>query len=95
MIIPSNYNYKPYAVSKKGIFSVETGNYNLTDGWIQKKQECIIIGETNLHYIELLMEYEIGEWVGNTVIKKKYIIPVGPHKSRLLNWEPTQLELKF
>jgi hypothetical protein len=95
MKIPEHYNYKPYLHPKKGLFSVETGYYNLKDGWIQKSVETVIIGEPNLHYIEQLQEYEFGEWVGNTVIKNKIITPIGIHKSRLIKWLTVQLELEF
>jgi hypothetical protein len=85
------YNYKAYDTPKKGVFNVETGEYKLPIGWLQKEVECIIIGETDLHYVEELLPSSHGEWVGDVVVEHKYILPIGLHKSRLVKWIDSQL----
>lgn len=78
------YNYKPYEQLRKGIFSVETGEYKLPVGWVGMEKEFLIIGETDETYVTQLIEPEKEE---------SDIVPIGLHKSRLIQWKETQLEL--
>lgn len=87
------YDYKPYEHPKNGLFRVETNEYKLPGGWIQKLEAIKIIGETDLHFIYELRESGHGEWIGSEVINYKYILPIGIHKSRLERWIDTQLSL--
>ena len=80
------YNYKPYEVSKVGVFEVETGEYKLPGRWVKREEENIIIGETDDCYVTRLLESGCGEWVGDGVVKREYILPIGLHKTRLIRW---------
>lgn len=77
------YDYKEYPQPKQGIFSLhkKDAKYILPDGWEQSKETLLIIGETKDHYITNLVSYEND------------LLPLGPHKSRLMKWVPTQLNL--
>jgi hypothetical protein len=86
-------NYQPYEYKKKGLFNVCTGVYQLPEGWLQKQVEREIIGETRLFYVERLVDSSHGEWVGNEVIERKYTLPIGIHRSRLVKWIDNQLEI--
>lgn len=87
------YGYTKYDTPRKGIFKVEANEYVLSIGWLQKEEEETIIGETDDSYVYQLKESEHGEWVGNKVIKHRYILPLGIHKSRLARWTSGQLTL--
>lgn len=75
------YNYQSYKHPKNGVFRCETNEYKLPIGWIQEEKEFLIIGETDLHFI-----YELKEFEGK-------LLPIGIHKSRLVKWNATQLML--
>lgn len=92
MTKPILYNFKKYDIPVMGIFRVETGLYG-KDGWIRKEEQNLIIGETENMYVTKLYESGHGEWVGNEIIQHEYILPSGPHKSRLVKWMPTQINL--
>lgn len=88
------YNYKPYTIPRSGFFLVETGEYRLPKGWIQKAVKETIIGETDNDFVTELIESGYGEWVGDKVIQHQYILPIGYHKSRLFKWDD-YLQLKL
>ena len=88
------YNFKKYPKPKKGIFRVLKTDANYLDnGWETQLQEYTIIGEDNTGYVYKLKESTQGEWVGNKVIKKTYILPIGLHKSSFIKWSTYQLTL--
>ncbi len=86
-------NFQSYPYPKKGLFNITTDEYKFPDGWVLKREIEIIIGETDDTYVNKLIESEHGEWVGNTVVKHKYILPIGIHKSRFIEWQESQLSL--
>ncbi|MEO7176734.1 MAG: hypothetical protein ABIV51_12510 [Saprospiraceae bacterium] len=89
------YNYKPYPSPKIGIFSVDTNKYQFPEGWVQRHERAVIIGEDDSCFVHRLKKSGHGEWVGEKVIKYKYILPIGYHKTRLVRWETGQLELQL
>jgi len=86
------YNYKAYPHPRKAIFSIDTNVYG-RNGWVHKDEEHTIIGEDFDCYVTKLLSSGHGEWVGEEVIQRTYILPIGIHKSRLVKWVDTQLEL--
>lgn len=86
------YNYIHYEKPVKMYFYVETGNYQLPLGWLQKVVEKIIIGEANGMFVTRLT-LSTGSDSRNSDYKKEFYLPVGPHKSRLLKTLPVQLLL--
>lgn len=88
------YNFKKYSKPKKGIFRVlkTDGNY-LDNGWETELLQYTIIGEDSTAYVYKLKESTQGKWVGNKVIKKTYILPIGLHKSNFIKWNTNQLTL--
>lgn len=92
---PILYDFIPYKVPRKGLFSVykKDGKYILGKGWENEIVELTIIGEDSTSYIEKLSKCEEGKWVGNKVIKEKYTLPLGVHKSRFVKWTTGQLRL--
>lgn len=93
--LPILYNYKPFDVPRLGFFRVqkEPGEYVLPEGWLTLVKPILIIGETDEHYIDQLKESDCGYWIGDKVVKEYYILPLGPHKSRLEHWSGHQLSL--
>lgn len=87
--------YKHYKHPKRGVFSLEkpNGKYVLPGGWESELKEVVIIGEDDNCYVYELRESEQGYWVGEKVVNRKFVLPIGVHKSRLLNWIGTQLQL--
>lgn len=88
------YNFKAYPAPKKALFKVDTNKYILPEGWIQKEELYTIIGETDDSYVYKLYKSEHGERnEKDKVVIKKYIMPLGVHKSRLVRWTEGQLLL--
>lgn len=87
------YGYKPYQNPRKGVFRISTDEYKLPEGWVTRNDEVVIIGETNDSFVQEIRDYEEGKWVGNKVVRRKYLLPIGIHKSRLVKWITGQLEL--
>jgi hypothetical protein len=88
------YDYKQFSTPKKGLFRIDINKYDIKrGGWLQKEVEHTIIGETDDSFITHLKPSEEGEWVGNKVVKHKFILPLGIHKSRLVQWTTGQLAL--
>ena len=85
------YNFIAYKNPKIGIFQIMTGEYN--GKWVCEDVSILIIGEIDDCYIEKLVDSGHGEWVGDEVIQHIYTIPIGPHKTRFVRWESTQLTL--
>ena len=76
-----------YQNPKFGIFNIETNEYDIKIGWIQKQEPIRIIGEDSECYIERTYISEMGYWdkdgVRFSILKHSAI---GPHKTRLINW---------
>jgi len=87
------YGFVQYPEPKKALFRVETNEFKLPIGWIQREEEHVIIGETDDCFIYKLLPTKQGEWVGDVVIQREFILPIGVHKSRFVRWIPTQLPL--
>ena len=88
------YKFKKYETPKLGLFSVCKKDAKYTqNGWENELEEITIIGENDITYVYQLKESEHGEWIGDTVITKKYILPLGVHKSRLVQWLTGQLTI--
>ena len=82
------YNYKPYDHPKKGVFEIETDEYQ--SGWVRKKEVFTIIGECDHTFV-----YRLQPSTGNDLSseKIKYILPIGIHKTSLVKWISGQLSL--
>lgn len=93
--LPILYGFKRYDKPKVGLFSTEkhNGSYSLTSGWEKEIKEYLIIGEDSTSYVYKLKPTEEGRFVGNKIVRKKFILPIGIHKSRLLKWRTTQLSM--
>ena len=88
------YDFRKYDTPRFGVFKVHTGEYGINPtGWIDKDVKMKIIGEAGDNFIEYLKEGGHGEWIGTVVTQKKYILPIGPHKSRLVRWIDGQLSI--
>jgi hypothetical protein len=85
-------NFKKYSTPKLGIFNIDTNQYK--NGWVCEEQKHLIIGEDDYCFVTRLIKGGHGEWVGDVVIERKYILPIGIHKSRLVRWiSGLQLEI--
>lgn len=93
--LPILYNYKPYNLPKNGLFSVMKDNakYSLKSGCETENIQIKIIGETNNEFVYELKQSEQGYWIGDKVVTEKYILPMGIHKTRLVQWLNVQLSL--
>jgi hypothetical protein len=89
----SLYGFIKYDLPKFGVFNIDTNEYKLPGGWIQKETEFKIIGETEDTFVTRLQEGGHGEWVGDVVIEEKYVLPIGIHKTRFVRWIPGQLSI--
>lgn len=89
------YGYKEYATPRRAIFSVEkaNGRYILGSGYEQELVEETIIGEDSTAFVTKIIESSHGRWIGNKVVSKTYLLPVGIHKTRLVQWLDGQLNL--
>ena len=87
--------FKKYNTPRKGFFRVPDPDniYFLPGGWKQKIQEFTIIGEDNEIYITEIRTCKWGEWINEKLVKRTYKIPVGVHKTRLIQWKDGQLIL--
>jgi hypothetical protein len=87
-----------YPYPQKGIFRVPrpSGEYKIPEGLLQDEKEFIIIGEDDHCYIQEIKEFECGYYEGDVVVKKKSLLPMGVHKSRLVRWTTNvQLTIQF
>jgi hypothetical protein len=89
----SLYNFKKYKTPRFGIFYIDTNTYKAPMGWIQEETKYKIVGETDDCYVYRLQASGYGEWVGDVVIQKQFILPIGIHKSRFIRWTSGQLSL--
>lgn len=89
------YGFEPFDFPRVGLFSLEKNptEFCIEKGWLTDLKEETIIGETPDTYVTRLLNCETGEWVGDRVIKRKYTLPVGIHKSRWCSWTAGQLPL--
>jgi hypothetical protein len=87
------YDFKRYPAPRSGVFQITTDEYG-PDGWVLKEEVYTIIGETDDIFVSRLEESGHGEWIGEEVVQREYILPIGIHKSRLVTWLPhVQLSL--
>lgn len=83
--LPIAGDYQAYDNPKKCLYKCPDGKYNYISGWDTPK-ETMVIGETEHCYI-----YELRPISDFNVFK--YLLPIGFHKSRLIKWLPTQLQM--
>ena len=87
------HNFKPYTMPKKALYFRDTGDYVKDPesgmfGWEMIPEEAEVIGETDTSYVKQLVEYtNRHSW--DKDYKKKSLLPLGFHKSRLIKWIPT------
>ena len=91
-------NYKPFNTPKKASYS-KTGDEYIKDsdtglmGWQQIEEEVTVIGEDDTCYIYKLQEHKLCD-SDEPEYGKLVLLPIGFHKSRLIEWLPgLQLEL--
>lgn len=87
------YGFIEYSEPKLGVFLITTNEYRFPDGWVQKEEEILIIGEDDDSFVHRLLHTQHGEWIGDVVVQRELILPIGVHKSRFVRWQPTQLPL--
>ena len=91
---PILYDYKPYSFVRRGVFCLEAEPAKYTaKGWAKVEKEHLIIGETDDIYVTRLLKSSHGEWVGDVVVQRRYTLPIGIHKTRLVKWVTGQLSL--
>lgn len=86
--IPDRYAFTAYDNPVKAVYKVETGEYKFPVGWVQKEVTDLVVGETTDCYVYYFLKTESDDWT-----KTKMTLPMGFHKSRLVRWETTQLQL--
>lgn len=90
---PILYEYKPYTNKRIGLFKCDINKYDINNGgWQDEIKEIAIIGETKDCFIKMLIP-GVGCDRDSEMYGKNYILPIGPHKTRFVNWLPTQTEL--
>jgi len=83
------YRFKQYNKPRTGKFEVETGVY-LSTGWKRDIVSEQIIGETDDSYVYKLIPHS------NSIDKEPdCLLPLGFHKTRLVEWVSNQLTLPF
>jgi hypothetical protein len=87
------WGYRSWPQKKVGEFRIPTGKYDPKKGLVHRIERETIIGETDEWYVYRLMPTTTGELVGDKVVKKKILLPLGIHKTRLQKWLSGQLEL--
>lgn len=88
--LPIIGEFKAFEIPKKCIYNLDANKYLLGTGWLQVEKETTVIGEDRDSYIEELRPVSDPNKYSN---KKKYLLPLGFHKSRLIRWLPTQIEM--
>lgn len=83
-------DFQPYENPMFGLFKIPTLEYNAS-GWVDKEESYKIIGEADGIYVHELQELTYDEWVGDETVERKYIIPIGIHKTRLIKFTSGQL----
>ncbi|WP_260255130.1 hypothetical protein [Elizabethkingia meningoseptica] len=86
------HSFVPYDTPQLVLYKHSTDEYDLTKGWLNEPKKVLVIGETKDSFITELKPSEHGEWKGLRILYK-YILPLGFHKSRFIQWEETQLSL--
>lgn len=79
------YNYKPYDKPRKARYFQSGNEYDLKKGWSRVEIETIVIGEDEHSYIERLQEHTCCDTTEPNY-GKVVLLPVGFHKTRLLEW---------
>lgn len=80
-----------YKTIRKGVFN---GYVTLESGHtVEQAVIKTIIGETNDSYITEIKESSTPYWDEMGKYEARYCMPLGIHKSRLINWAYMQLEL--
>jgi NOL1/NOP2/fmu family ribosome biogenesis protein len=83
-----------YDIPKNGLFEVLKPNGIYTnEGWETIQEQNLIIGETHFQYVYELREVEFEYWYEGLTYKSKCQIEISYHKSRLIKWLDTQLNL--
>ena len=79
---------------RKGIFRCDLNQYDAKLGWLDEEKELLIIGEDNLLYITKTFRQDTYlEHPDRPPLRGDLMSGIGPHKSRLVKWVETQLEL--
>ncbi|HAY3555762.1 hypothetical protein [Elizabethkingia anophelis] len=86
------YSFVPYDTPLLALYKHSTDEYKLPEGWLNTPKIVLVIGETKDSFITELRPSEHGEWKDLRILYK-YILPLGFHKSRFIQWEETQLSL--
>jgi hypothetical protein len=81
------YGFKEYEKPRTGKFEVDTNVYSST-GWQLKVVEKQIIGETSDWYVYKLIPHS-----NKIDTEPNCLLPIGFHKSRLVEWHTNQLRL--
>jgi len=88
------YEYNHWEQPKKGLFNVIKQPLEDTpEGLAQVQVEKLIIGENEQGFVYQLIKSGYNYWEGDEVIEVCYTLPIWIHKSRLVKWIDTQLEL--
>ncbi|NNV54554.1 hypothetical protein [Limnovirga soli] len=82
-----------YAQPRKGLFNLNTEEYHPKIGWVQKQEALVIIGETACSYTCRYLTSSIPYWDEYGRYEAHATTAVGVHKSRLVKWLPTQIQL--
>ncbi len=84
-----------YKTPRKAIYNSPEGKYHPVKGWLQVEREVLVLGETDSIYITEIRESSLTHNDELGCYTSQYCFPVGFHKSRLVKWVTTQLELNF
>lgn len=88
--LPIIGEFEAYEFPKKAIYNLDANEYVLGIGWLQVEKETTVIGEDKDCYIEELRPVSEPTKFSNKI---KFLLPIGFHKSRLIRWLPTQIEM--
>lgn len=81
-----------YKSPRTAVFRIDSDIYG-KEGWIQKEELALVIGENDVYFIESLYESSQVVWNGDDPVLYRYQLPKGFHKSRLVRWIPQQLSI--
>lgn len=84
-----------YKTPRKAIYNSHEGKYHPVKGWLQVEREVLVIGETADNYVYEFQESSCPHWDELGRYTTHYCFAVGFHKSRLVKWVTTQLQLNF
>lgn len=86
------YDFIPYDSPQMASYESDIGEYKFPKGWLTEPVNVLVIGETDHSYVTELSAAEHGEWKDERILYK-YTLPLGFHKTRLINWKETQLQM--